>query len=1699
MSVNYGTFLRLFKGREDYFAEQHDNAYRPIRNPLDDFYVAQHLSGDATFGIYLLTSASCCHLLCIDIDVPKSGLAEIDFRDPAKKHAILGPKVCKVTEALRDALGIPERAILFEETGGRGYHIWVFLDGAVSGRDAVAFGRVLKEKIGFEIEFFPKQGQLSDKLKLGNLIKLPLGVHKKYGSQSRFFCIKGEQPLFSEGIDANLKRLDEVIPAKCEVVLSVAKECGKVPMFAVTTDETRRNTDTPRPQFDGEPIFLVSGCAAMGALRSKAEKGEKFSRSEAFHFANVMLCLPSGRDYILDTMRRSYGADFSGEITEKELNRIHPLHPTSCATLRRQGVCPRYCRDGVRHRNEDPLLPDTTPCAVWLPGRRLGAKPNSYNLLQRIGDPLNVTSAYFRLREYHEHEDSLFFDIFDYESFERSLHANREIIATALREKVAISFAGYIPVMTPKKLNGERQLEYRKMAYSSVHDQVPIQAVFDVIAPVIEEAFQETSYGYRWNTDERKSLRIFEDWREAYPRFRARVLGALRANPKGYHICCDIKGYYDHIDHAILCEQLRPIVPDDHMFQFVKNVVSMYRHDDNEAQGVPQGPAYARLLANLYLNDFDVSAASVASGYFRYVDDIFLFFENEADAVRGLDWVVRELQKLGLKLAENEEKKARVTNNTDESQIWRSLEKIQYGILEGTRHIRHLDHTTVSDFYDAVERHHAFPATLEALLRMNEALPSLLYVATQELLIPHPLRPRLFAIIKFLVEHHWFCPKRLKSVLFRLLDIAPNEDALLSIFEAMEGVHKVYVMLSIHRAYRSRGKHRDLLERIVEKGFRDEDGFVTGFAASIATELGLGTKLGITDVAYISRLRGIKSHFTPAKWLDTVNYLMLSPDERQATRELVTPASAALLRAKLFHGLRGDVVTYLDFKYLANVSQDADVALIPPACSLLAEITNKTDWLNELIRLVTADPRLKASVVALLAMNLFDKRVHAGLAEVQNLKALYETLVDPEIKRILLETLTRISSYGVESGEDFARCHRQVQSYNECFLFERTEVGGGYEFLEVMPTSRLKQYVHNDVGMIRRLIEDLADKAVLPPLDFVYDSGRQEVDLRFRYRTRFKLLVRTDYTLRPESILRALSLAAEAYKKACYFRRMAGKSPLISINNLLVDADSNSIVFRTFGRCLQSPYVLRSTAISDEEYDLPKMVGALVEDLLFDNDAAVDKYIKEEHDGVEAFLAHFIRNLSRADPSLRYSYSRFQYLLTALSAAARESMNHVRALYLRERMKGELFRRNPERTTWQGVCGAVSEHVRHFRQICGKHSIHCIPYRNQLAFKLGSMRSLHRVSQELLNLAMNLRMRPEGAGTSYIELIDPLLQFSVICLETVCFDRGVVCRPASEVLPLESVLSGEEVSIRAAGYERVYRSADFAIASSRYAKSERPSATDLSLQQLALRVLLSCDVSWVNDHVTVERNRGISEEEFRALAHACLMRIPNIENKIGALVSRVNDALRNGEDGSITGYQADFISDIEVLAADFRRLRRRLHLCRRHGVGDGRYFPPDVVCRWGLGRKRIAKESALPGIPLTSKFPASKYDSSWDIQEKEVVTLVIPDEGLKCLLVDLKSGKLFWRRLSYMYCGRSELVWDSIALVLLLALLGLCEYGKNAFVNGVGKVFCGVGSLLTGAAVLSILAKIFLRDLTSWIRGWSRWTSPFRKKSSFDA
>ena len=629
-------YLSYFQGREDYFACQGPEYYFPINLRLNEEYLSKHIEGLATFGIYVLTSTNMSHLFCLDVDIPKSELDSVDYQNAKVKFAYLKDKLLFLLDSLTDLLRIPRSSLLLEDTGGRGYHIWLFFSRPLEGNLALDFLQALKERAAFDFEFFPKQATLTPTRRFGNLIKLPLGIHQKYGLRSKFFIVSEEKPVYLNSFYDNMAHLASTTRIDSDkATKSIKKQCKHLTTFQPST-HPERLVQEERKLFEQDFEFLFNNCHALKKLKAKAEAGLKLSRVEAFNLANLLLSVKNGRNLLLELVKTSYGRSFNPSTTQSEIDSILPLHPSSCARLIQQHICPGYCSDDIRRRNEDALLPNTNPIALWLMPNKSEPCIAPKEILREISLPSNIINAYWKLKKYHRDEDVGFYDEFDFKYFEANLYTYSKYIARAFENEEEIPLIGHLGLRLPKKLDENNQMHYRPMVHSSVFDLVVAQSVFNVVGRIIEHEFHESSYGYRMEVNDPASESIFIDWREHYPRFRGKTLAWLRQSNIKYYICCDIQGFYDHVGHKLLFEQLKGVVPNGYVFHTVERIVRSYSFEEDGLHGLPQGPAYARILANLYLNDFDREISRSSTGYLRYVDDLFLFFENREGAEAGL-------------------------------------------------------------------------------------------------------------------------------------------------------------------------------------------------------------------------------------------------------------------------------------------------------------------------------------------------------------------------------------------------------------------------------------------------------------------------------------------------------------------------------------------------------------------------------------------------------------------------------------------------------------------------------------------------------------------------------------------------------------------------------------------------------------------------------------------------------------------------------------------------------------------------------------------------------------------------------------------------------------------------------------------------------------------------------------------------------
>lgn len=186
-------FMDIFRGREDCFARQWadkaegKSGYIPVRRPLTEKDVRDHLSGARTYGIYLMQSDAQVRIGVIDADLHKN-LRKPPL--PASQRDTIRRELTYMLERIPSLAAQRGLSCIVEFSGSKGYHFWFPFDGPVDPsqlRNALKglTNAVASDLSCFSLEVFPKQDSLSGK-GLGNLVKLPIGIHRLSGKPSRF-------------------------------------------------------------------------------------------------------------------------------------------------------------------------------------------------------------------------------------------------------------------------------------------------------------------------------------------------------------------------------------------------------------------------------------------------------------------------------------------------------------------------------------------------------------------------------------------------------------------------------------------------------------------------------------------------------------------------------------------------------------------------------------------------------------------------------------------------------------------------------------------------------------------------------------------------------------------------------------------------------------------------------------------------------------------------------------------------------------------------------------------------------------------------------------------------------------------------------------------------------------------------------------------------------------------------------------------------------------------------------------------------------------------------------------------------------------------------------------------------------------------------------------------------------------------------
>jgi len=265
------------------------------------------------------------------------------------------------------------------------------------------------------------------------------------------------------------------------------------------------------------------------------------------------------------------------------------------------------------------------------------------NLLEQILQPENLNRAYKKVKS---NKGAGGVDGMNVDELLTFLKDNRNELIQKLKD------GKYKPtpvrrVEIPKETKGE----FRKLGVPTVIDRVFQQAITQVLSPIYEEQFSNSSYGFRPKRGAHDALKqCQQNVNDGYI----------------YVVDMDLEKFFDTVCQSKLIEVLSRTIKDGRVISLIHKylnagVISKGIFEKTDV-GMPQGGPLSPLLSNIMLNELDKELKRRGHVFVRYADDSMIFCKSRKSAERTLESITRFIEgKLFLKVNREKTRVAHVS------------------------------------------------------------------------------------------------------------------------------------------------------------------------------------------------------------------------------------------------------------------------------------------------------------------------------------------------------------------------------------------------------------------------------------------------------------------------------------------------------------------------------------------------------------------------------------------------------------------------------------------------------------------------------------------------------------------------------------------------------------------------------------------------------------------------------------------------------------------------------------------------------------------------------------------------------------------------------------------------------------------------------------------------------------------------------
>ena len=183
-------------------------------------------------------------------------------------------------------------------------------------------------------------------------------------------------------------------------------------------------------------------------------------------------------------------------------------------------------------------------------------------------------------------------------------------------------------VEIPKADGGKRLL-----GIPTVTDRVVQQAIAQVLTPMFDPTFSDSSFGFRPGRNAHQAIRQVQDYVN-----------------DGWRIAVDIDlaKFFDTVNHDVLMNLLGRTIADKPLLRligrYLRAGVLVGEHIEPSEVGTPQGGPLSPLLANILLDQLDRELQRRGHRFVRYADDMIILVKSERAAQRVMQSITRYLE-----------------------------------------------------------------------------------------------------------------------------------------------------------------------------------------------------------------------------------------------------------------------------------------------------------------------------------------------------------------------------------------------------------------------------------------------------------------------------------------------------------------------------------------------------------------------------------------------------------------------------------------------------------------------------------------------------------------------------------------------------------------------------------------------------------------------------------------------------------------------------------------------------------------------------------------------------------------------------------------------------------------------------------------------------------------------------------------------